>query len=155
MSLSRKHSVPDIADRHRRLIAFALLALGARYAVSASVHLVDSRFESVLEMVADGFALVGVGLVVPVFIWKARNRSKEDWHLYGDPDGFVAQTITRAQSVSWVATFLVLVVLEPLNRLSEWMPTAFFFDMVLAMMILIFSGAYFVLDRAPADESPR
>lgn len=154
MPVSQNRSIPDVADRHRRLLAYALLALGARYAVSACAHLVESRFDSTLGLVADGFALLAVGLIVPVFVWKARNLSREDWHLYKDADGFVAQTIARAQGVSWVVTFLVLVLLEPLNRLSG-MPTAFFFDALLAIMTFTFSGAFFVLDRAPGGEPSR
>lgn len=154
MPVNQNRSVPDVADRHRRLLAYALVALGTRFAVSACAQLVSSRFEVMLGIVADGFALLAVGLIVPVFVWKARNRSRKDWHLYRDADGFVAQTISRAQGVSWVVTFLVLALLEPLNRLSG-MSTAFFFDALLAIMTLTFSGAFFVLDRAPAGESSR
>lgn len=155
MPVSEDRSVPDVADRHRRLLAYALVALGTRYAISACAHLLNPRYDATLGTVADGFALLAIGLIVPVFIWKARNRSRSDWHLYKDADGFVAQTIARAQGVSWVVTFLVLVLLEPLNRVSEGVSTAFVFDALLAIMIFTFSGTFFVLDSAPAGESPR
>lgn len=147
MSVSQNRSVPDVADQHRRLLAYALLALGVRYAVSAASHFVDPDLGSPLGYVADAFALVAVGLIVPIFVWKMRNASTTDWHLYKNEDGFVAQTIARAQNASWVATFLVLVLLETVDALSEAAPTAVFFDVLLALMILTFSGAYFYLDR--------
>lgn len=147
MSVSQGPSVPDVADQHRRLLAYALLALGIRYAVSVAAHFVDANLGSPLGYVADAFALVAVGLIVPIFVWKMRNASDADWHLYKNEDGFVAQTIARAQSASWVATFVVLVALETVDGLSETAPTAVYFDVLLAVMILTFSGAYFYLDR--------
>lgn len=152
MSLSPKRSVSDVADGHRRLLAYALLALGARYVVSAAAHFVDPKFGSSLGFVADGFALVAVGFIVPIVVWKMRNASRADWHLYRNQDGFVAQTIARAHHASWVATFLVLVLLETVDTLSETLPPAILFDALLAMMTLTFSVVYFYLDRSPVAE---
>lgn len=152
MSVSQNQSVPDVADRHRRLLAYALLAVGARYAASAAAHFVDPELGSSLGFVADAFTLVAVGLIVPIVVWKMRNTSRADWHLYRNEDGFVAQTIARAQSASWVVTFLVLALFDTVETLSETLPTALFFDALLAMMTFTFSGAYFFLDRSPAAE---
>lgn len=153
MPVSQDPSVPEVADQHRRLLAYALLALGGRYAVSVAAHFVDADLISPLGYVADAFALVAVALIVPIFVWKMRNASEAEWHLYKNKDGFVAQTITRAQTASWVATFLVLVLLETVDALSEAAPTAVFFDLMLAVMILTFSGAYFYLDRESRGEA--
>jgi hypothetical protein len=150
--VSQNHSAPDVADRHRRLLAYAVLAVGARYATRVAAYFVGPELASPLGFVADGFALVAVGLIVPIFIWKMRNASRADWHLYKDENGFVARNIARAQSASWVATFLVLVLLEAVGTLSETLPTALFFDALLAMMSFTFSGAYFYLDRSPVAE---
>lgn len=59
MSVSQNRSVPDVADRHRRLLAYALVA---------------------------------VGLIVPILVWKMRNASTADGHLYKNEDGFVARS---------------------------------------------------------------
>ena len=147
--MSRNRSIPDVADRHRRLLAYALLVMGARYAARAAAHFVDPELALSLGFVADAFALIAVGLIVPIFVWKMRNASRADWHLYRNEDGFVAQTIARAQSASWVATFVVLLLLETVDRLSGTLPTALFFDALLALMSFTFSGAYFYLDRSP------
>lgn len=150
--MSQNRSVPDVADGHRRLLAYAVLALGARYAVSAGAHFVDPEIGSSLSFVADGFALVAVGLVAPIVVWKMRNASRMDWHLYRNEDGFVAQTIARAHGASWTATFLVFVLLETVDAVSEAVPSALFLDAMLATMSLTFSGAYFFLDRTPVPE---
>lgn len=140
-------SIPDVADRHRRLLAYALLALGARYGVSAAADLVGPGLASALGIVADGLALLAVGLVAVILFWKARKLSGRDWHLYRNADGFVARTIARAQSASWVATLLFLILLEPWDGLSQRLSTEFVFDASLAVMLLSFAGTYFYLDR--------
>ncbi len=150
--MNRNRSVADVADRHRRLLAYALLALGARYAAGAAAHFVHPNLGAPLGYVADALALVAVGLIVPIVVWKMRNASTEDSHLYKNEDGFLAQTIARAQSVSWITTFLVLVLLETVDALSEAAPAGVFFDSLLAVMIFTFSGAYFYLDRSPLAE---
>lgn len=151
MGVNRTTSILDVADSHRRMLAYALLALGGRYAVSAIAAFVDPGLATVLGRVADGLALLAVGLVVWIFFWKGRNLSGDDRHMYEDTNGFVARTIATAQSISWIVTFLVLVLLEPFDRLSEAMSTAVLFDVVLATMIFSFAGAYFYLDRSPAE----
>lgn len=143
-------SIPDLADRHRRLIAFAVLALGARYGISASAFLVDAGLASPLRFLADGLTLLAVGLIVPVIVWKARNRSRDDWHLYKDDDGFVAGTITRAQIGSWTLTFMVLILTESMDRTLGDLSWVFLFDVVLAVMLLSFSLIFLYLDRATA-----
>lgn len=83
-----------------------------------------------------------------IFVSKARKLSGRDWHLYRNADGFVARTIARAQSASWVATLLFLILLEPWDGLSERLSTELVFDASLAVMLLSFAGTYFYLDRA-------
>lgn len=150
MATKQKRSIPDVADSHRRLIAFAVLALGVRYAVAAFTFLVDPELASSLGFLADGLALLAVGLIVPVVIWKARNLSRESWHLYKDDNGFVAQTIVQAQTGSWTLTFLVLILTESLDQTLADLSWRFLFDLVLAVMLLSFSLLFLYLDRAPA-----
>lgn len=153
MAPEQERSVPDVADRHRRLIAFAVLALGVRYAVSTSTFLVDPGLASSLGLLEDAFVLLAVGLIVPVFVWKARNLSRENWHLYKDDNGFVAQTVAQAQTGSWALTFLVLILTESLDETLADLSWVFLFDLVLAVMLLSFSGIFLYLDLASARGS--
>lgn len=150
MAPKQERSIPDVADGHRRMIALAVLALGARYAVSAVTFLTDPGLASSLDLVGDGLALLAVGLIVPVVLWKARNLSRESWHLYKDDNGFVAQTIAQAQTGSWTLTFLVLILTQTLDETLGDLSWVFLFDLVLAVMLLSFSVIFLYLDRAPA-----
>lgn len=148
MASDHAPSIPDVADGHRRLIAFALLALGVRYAVSAAAFLTGPGVASALELLGDGLALLAVGLIVPVLVWKARHRSERDWHLYRDEEGFVAQAIVRAQTASWTLTFLALILTETLDQTLGDLSWVFLFDGVLAVMLLSFSLIFLYLERS-------
>jgi len=151
-----EHSIPDVADGHRRLVAFALLALGVRYGVSAIAFLTGPDAAPSLELLGDGLALLAVGLVVPIFIWKARHWSHGTRHLYENEQGFVAQTIVQAQTGSWTVTFLALVLIETLDQTLGELSWVFLFDGVLALMLLSFSLTFLYLERSsswdPAEE---
>lgn len=149
MASEQERSIPDVADGHRRLIAFALLALGARYAVSAGTFVAGPGLASALELLADGLVLLTVGLIVPVVLWKARNMSTKSWHLYKDNNGFVAQTIAQAQTGSWTLTFLALIITASLDRKLADLSWVFLFDVVLAVMLLSFSIIFLYLHRGP------
>lgn len=153
MATEPERSIPDVADGHRRLVAFAVLALGARYALSAGSFHASPGLVPPLELLEDGLALLAVGLIVPIFAWKLRHRSSKDWHLYEDDDGFVARTIARAQSASWTLTFLALILTESLDRSLGELSWVFLFDLVLAVMLLTFAIVFLYLDRASDREA--
>lgn len=146
VATKQRRSIPDVADAHRRLIAFAVLAIGAKYAVSASSFLIDPGLASSLELLKTALALLAVGLILPVFIWKARNLSRDGWYLYKDDQGFVARTIVQAQTGSWTLTFLVLVLAEALDRTLAGLSWVLLSDVVLAVMLLSFSIIFLYLD---------
>jgi len=145
-------SIPDVADRHRRLIAYALLLLGGRYVVAAASRLADPALASILGWVEGGFAIAVIGFIAPVFIWKMRNLSSKDWHVYKGEDGVVADTIARAQSASWATLFLVLVMTEPLSRRIEGLSTGLVLEVLLATMVLSFAASFLYLDRDPVED---
>lgn len=148
MASRPSRSVPDVADGHRRLVALSLLALGVRYGVSAAAFFTDPGVAASLGLLADGLALVAVALVVPIFVWKARHRSRSTRRLYRDDQGFVAQTIVQAQTASWLATFLALVLIETLDRTLGDLSWVLLFDGVLAVMLLSFSLTFLFLGRS-------
>ncbi|HKK92401.1 MAG TPA: hypothetical protein VJ925_03165 [Longimicrobiales bacterium] len=151
MNDARTPSVPDVADRHRRMLAWALLFLGARYMTAVAIRRVDPSTAELLGWAEIGFILAAVGFIIPIFVWKARNRSSPDWSLYRDPDGFVAESLVRAQGASWTVLFLTLIVFEYFARRTEWLSPGLVLEAVLATMLVSFSVAFLYLDRDPGD----
>lgn len=149
MSPEQEPSVADVGDRHRRFMALAVLAVGVMYGVQAVEHLVGPVAAERLDVAVMGLAVAIVGLLVPVFVWKARHLPAGEWHLYRGEGGYVAELLSRAHIASWGVTFVFLVALDLiLERLPE-LPAGFFIQVVVAVMSTSFAITFLVLDREP------
>lgn len=133
-------------------MAYALLILGVRYLAAAATRFAGPGLASILGWVETGSALGIIGFILPIVVWKARNLSRKDGHLYKGADGFVADTIARAQSASWVALFLTLVITEPLAHRIDGLSAGLLLEGVIAVMVISFAGAFLFLDREPTED---
>jgi len=146
-------SAADVGDRHRRLIALALVALSLMFATSAATFLAAPAIQPALEFGVKALAVLTIGMVLPVFIWKARNLRATEWALYEGTEGFVADALARARNVSWVATFVLLVVLTFVTEDRERPPAEFWIQVVLAVMLLSFSAVFLYRTRGADEEA--
>ncbi len=141
------HELPtpaEIGDRHRSLISAAFLAIGLGYAAGAAGHLLD--LARPLRWLEVGATAIGVLLILWAMSWKARKlRGRSAPYLEGD--GFVAGTVTRAHVASWTATFVVLALLKVFVD-GTGLPTEFFLQTVLAVMLLVQGVVFFALNRS-------
>lgn len=142
----------DVGDRHRHLLAFALLAIGGGHAASAAAHLTGETTAVYLDWVLTGCAVVTVLLVVPILVWKLRHRSADMRYPYCNPDGFVAETVRRAQKASWETTFVVVILLAALDEtiVGLGLPPEFFLSGIVALMAVVFALVFLVLNRIEA-----
>lgn len=145
-------STADLADRHRRYLAYAMLACAFMFGANAAEHVVGPEYVTVAKLTQ----LVMVGLmflgVLPTVNWKLRNRDRDLRHIYFDEDGYAARSLDRAKSASWVITFIGLVVLTPFTRELVTAPTPFFLHSTLALMVGVFSVVFLYFDRAAAAD---
>ena len=149
-------SPADIGDRHRHLLALALLALGVGYGASAAGHPAGGSAEVYLDWVQVGGTAIAVLLLVPIFAWKLRNRSADLRHLYFGPEGFVAETMRKAQKVSWEATFVVVILLAALDETlaRAGLPPEFYLEGIVALMTGVFGVTFLVLNRIERTDGP-
>lgn len=155
--MSRNVSSPaDIGDRHRHLLAFALVAIAVGFGASAVGHPLDEAAEVYLDWVQIGGTAIAVLLLTPIFAWKLRNRSADMRHLYFSPEGFVAETMRKAQKASWEATFVVVMLLavldETLARVG--LPPEFYLEGIVALMTGVFGVSFLVLNRVERSDGP-
>lgn len=144
----------DVGDRHRHLLAFSLLAIGAIYAVSAATHLTGETAAVYLDWVQIGGAGVAVLLLVPIFGWKLRHRSADMRHLYFSPEGFVAETVRKAQQASWVTTFVLVILLASFDETiaNLGLPPEFFLEGIVGVMAGVFGAVFLVLNRVESRD---
>lgn len=142
----------DVGDRHRRFVAFAMLAVASIYALAAARHFLGAdaaRVAGILELV---MVAAMVGFLAPVFLWKVRSRDSDDWHLYRRKDGFVADSVARAHLASWIVTFVLLSVLaQQTDRFGD-LPPEFFLEVTLAVMLGVFGVVFLYLSRTPEED---
>ncbi len=151
MARSTRPSPADAGDRHRRLLALALLAFGLRYAFSASTELLGAEAAGILYGLEVTMSLTMAALMAPIAIWKIR-MPREEWQLYAGGDGFVEQALQRAQLASWSTTLVLLGFTAAYVERSTTLPARFFLEMILAVMLVVFSITFLLLSRAPADD---
>jgi len=154
---TRDHSSPaDVGDRHRHLLALALLAIGVGYAAAAAAHLLGAPAGRYLEWIQVGGTAIAVALLVPIIAWKLRNRSGDLRHLYFGPEGFVAETVRKAQKASWECTFVVVILVASLDETlaDVGLPPEFFLEATVALMTGIFSVTFLVLNRVEGSRGP-
>ena len=149
-------SPADIGDRHRHLLALALLAIGVGFGASAVGHPAGESAEVYLDWIQVGGTAIAVLLLVPIFGWKLRNRSADLRHLYFSPEGFVAENMRKAQKASWEATFVVVILLTVLDETlaRRGLPPGFYLEGIVALMTGVFSLTFLLLNRVETHRGP-
>jgi len=148
-------SAADIADRHRRYLALAMLAVALLYAANAATHLVGPEMARVLEIAQVVMAVLAAAAILPMMLWKIRNRSAGLRQLYLSEEGYVAETFHRAKNVSWVTTFILLSGLVTAASRFESVPAEFFLQVTIAAMLGVSSGAFLFLNRGDDGGEPQ
>lgn len=138
----------EIGDRHRTLLSAAFLAIGLGYTAGAAGHLLDQP--APLRWFEVGATALGVLLILWAMSWKARKLQGRPAPYLGG-EGFVAGIVTRAHVASWTATFIVLAFLKVVVD-DTGLPTEFFLQTVLAVMLLVQGVVFFVLNRATEED---
>ncbi len=147
MAAEERPSPADIADRHRRYVALAMLAAAAMSLANAAERLVQPDLVAVTAWVQAAMVVAIVGALIPLGLWKLRNRDADLRYLYMSEDGFVAQSLQRAKSISWVTTFVFLSGLATVAERLDSVPSEVFTYLTTTVMLGVFSGAFLFLDR--------
>ena len=153
MSDTNQISTADAFDRSRRLLSVATFAMAVIFAGRAARHLLGPGADGYLDIVRIAMAIVTVLCIIRVAYWKLFKLPKEERHLYFNPDGFVRATFNRAVNVSWIVTFLSLMILEEISHMESLreLPHAFFLHAAMAVMLGVSSSVFFYLNWPDDD----
>lgn len=144
----------EVAERHSRLLLLGVLFLALKYAASAGMSVSSGALHQSLDYIELALALVGVGLIIPVCIWKLvklRAMPTSKRILYFAPDSFAVDAINRAQRISWASLFISLIILEIISDKQTRLPAVFYLQISLAVMLGVFAGAFFSIYREPGE----
>ncbi|MEM7053795.1 MAG: hypothetical protein AAF446_04520, partial [Pseudomonadota bacterium] len=94
-------------------------------------------------------------LTALVIAWKFRGMNRAQRREYLAEDGFLQIGFQRAMAKSWMISFVLLIVLQTLDNLVlkrlPVLPVELIIEAVLALMLSIFSIAFFVFTRTGSD----
>lgn len=138
----------EAEDRNLQLIGWGILALALKFVADAAVHLVDERWATTLDRAAIGLALGSVLLILPVLAWKFRHAGARR---AATGDGFVASMLRESQAGAMNAALLALVALEVASKRLVELPSEFFLQLVLAVLLGTFAIKFLVLSRASTE----
>lgn len=148
----------DAADRHRNLLALAMLSMSLMFLIQAVIHVVEPTAGNYLDFLVPGLALLAVGLCIPVASWKLRKLPKGERALYFSPDGFVPEILNRAHKASWSVTLLLLMVLNIIIGDKDYegylqtLPTQFFLQLTLGAMLGVMASVFLFLNRGDGTD---
>jgi len=155
MSPSQMVSAADVADRHRQYFALALLGVGLIYLAKAVAHLVSGGVAEFLDHASTVLALLVIGSLVPAMITKLRLPADQKM-IYFSEDGYVAQLLRRAFSVSWVTTLISLISLEFIARgILADLPSVFFIQVGLFILLSVMSVTFLLLNWSANSDLKR
>lgn len=146
-------SPADVADRHRKYLALEMLAVALLSVANAAQRVVPPEWVATTEAVQVVCVVLVLAGLIPMVTWKLRNRDRQLRRIYFSEDGFGAQALEKARSLSWVVTFVVLALFPPFVRRFDGVPAEFFLYAVLSITSGVFGTAFLILTREGA-ESP-
>lgn len=138
-------SAAEICDRHRTLVAAGFLALGLGFATGAIRHLIEGP--QALQWVERGLAGLAVLVIVGAMVWKSMKSAGRGASYIGGK-GFVGEAVTKAHVASWASTFILISVLKVFVADQADLPHEFYFDVILAVMLLVHGFVFFALTRS-------
>ena len=146
-------SLAETADFHKQITAVAIFLVAIKYAAAAAVYLVNETTGQYFDWLELGISLVVILLILPMVAWKYSKLSKAQRSAYLEPDGYLATVFKQAMAKSWSVTFVLLVFLEVfVKERWLWLPSEFFIQVVVAIMLAVFSVTFFYLSRADSED---
>ena len=143
-----KRNIAEAADRNQQLIILAMFLISLKFVASAAAEVANENAVYYLDIIEIIFMVLGLGIIVPMMLWKFWSLTKAERQTYFDSDGYLFSIGKKAMSKSWAITFIALVFIEPMtkNFLSS-LPPRFFINAIIAFLLGTFSIIFFILDR--------
>jgi len=148
-------ALAEAADRRWHLLATALLLIACKAGISAAAVLAEPPITTYLDWAEMATALAALAVALWLLFFKFMKVPAHLRHRFLNMEGFVASTIQKAFKLSWLVTFVALTILAPASRRFTTIPGEFFMQSLLALMLGVFSVAFFLMNASgEEDEGP-
>jgi len=150
-----RNSEAELADRTVQIVALSLFIVAVLFVLQIVEYFVDDPLANLIDWTTRFLAVGIVALTVGMLALKFRGMSRVQRREYLSEDGFLQIGFQRAMAKSWMLSFVVLVVLQSLDRLVleplPELPLKLVIQAILAIMLGIFSIAFLLLTRSEPD----
>ncbi|QKK01926.1 MAG: hypothetical protein HND55_04170 [Pseudomonadota bacterium] len=146
MNAPSTSSPAELADRTVQLLAVSMFAVALVFCLSVAEFFASESAAAIIDIAVKGLGIAILGLMALLYFWKFRSMSPAQRRRHLAEDGFLQVAFRAAMARSWMLSFLLLVILQALDklllgRLPE-MPLEIVIQGVLAIMLLLFSIAF-------------
>ena len=152
MSQQSEEPIAQFVDRFLQRTAIGVLLVGIAFAVSAVMCLVTDETAQYLDKLSLLLGLIAIVFVLPVVIKMVRlKRNKQcDW---SGSDSYISGVFNKACVSAFEATFIFLIILEPVTKkyLTN-QPTDFFINVILSLSAGVLGLAFFYRTRKDTAE---
>lgn len=145
-----KLTAAEATDRHGRLVLISIVLASLMVFSNAVEDVADPALAGYMKMTQAVLIVGMVAALAPCFVWwywTLRRLPVEEQREYFAADSFIVHALKRAKSASWVVVLMLLIVMGPMSKRSGDLPTEFFFDMVLGIMLGVFGVYALILSR--------
>jgi hypothetical protein len=152
MNSTSPTALAEAADRRWHLLATAMLLIACKAGISAAMVFTEPPVATYLDWAEGVTALAALGVVGWLLFFKFMKVPAHLRHQFLNMEGFVATTIHKAFKVSWLVTFVALTILAPASKRLSTVPAEFFMQSTLALMLGVFSVAFFVMNASGEED---
>jgi len=149
-------SPAEVADRTIQLVAWSMFAIALVFCLSVAEFFASESAAAIIDLVVKGLGIAILGLMALLYFWNLRSMSPGQRRQHLAEDGFLQTAFTKAMARSWMVSFLVLVVLQAVDRLVlerlPEMPVEIVIQSVLALMLLLFSVGFLSFTRSSSSD---
>ena len=145
--------IAEAADRRWHMLAVAMLLLAAKAATTAAIALIGEPVPRYLDVAEAVFALAAVAIVVWMLYVKFARIPSQHRRQFLHIEGYVRESLRKACYASWATTFILLSMLGVMDRLMSRYPAEVFVNLIVAIMLSVFSLTFFWLNRPIGDDA--
>lgn len=155
MNVRSPTSPAELADRLTQFVAYAMFAFSLMFCLSVAEFFANESIASVIDIAVKILGVAILGLMAVLFFWKIKPMSPNQRRELLLEDGFLQTAFRTALANSWMLSFLVLMILQAMDKLVlerlPAMPLEIVIKSVLGLMLLLFSLFFLLYTRSSAS----
>lgn len=139
--------LPQFVDRFLSRTAMGVATMATTYALGAALFFLDGELATWVDRLQGALAILAVIIVLPTFLRFVVMRRKGQCREV-ESGGFISEVFQKACARGFTATFVAMMLMEPLSKkITMTLPPSFYLSVALAISLGVFGVSFFSLTR--------